>query len=171
MWGSWAARAIAAGAAISCFGALNGWILLQGQIPLAAALDGLLPPLFGRLSARGTPVVSLVVSSALVTLIVGTNYTRGLVAEFTFIILLATLTTLVPYVFSTAALVLMHLRERNRLSGAQLANALAVALLALLYSLWAIVGSGGETIFWGGVLLLAGVPVYVGLLRARSRAG
>ena len=166
MWGSWAAHAVAAGAAISCFGALNGWILLQGQIPLAAALDGLLPPVLGRLSPRGTPVVSLVVSSVLVTLIVGTNYTKGLVAEFTFIILLATLTTLVPYAFSTAALVLMHVRERKRLSGAQLAQALAVALLAFLYSAWAIVGTGADAVFWGCVLLLAGVPVYAGLRRS-----
>ncbi len=170
MWGPWAAHAVAAGAAISCFGALNGWILLQGQLPLAAAVDGVLPPVLGRRSARGTPVASLVISSVLVTLIVGMNFTKGLVAEFTFIILLATLTTLVPYAFSTAALALMHFRERKRLSRAQLANALAVALLALLYSVWAIVGSGGDTVFWGCVLLLAGVPVYAGVRRGRSRA-
>ena len=170
MWGSWAAHAVAAGAAIACFGALNGWILLQGQLPLAAALDGVLPRVFGRRSARGTPVASLVISSVLVTLIVGMNFTKGLVAEFTFIILLATLTTLVPYAFSTAALVLMHLRERRRLSGAQLVNALGVAVLAFLYSVWAIVGSGADAVLWGCVLLLVGVPVYVGVRRRRSRA-
>ncbi|MCK4609131.1 MAG: amino acid permease, partial [Gammaproteobacteria bacterium] len=31
-WGDWI---IAAGAAISCFGSLNGWILIQGQVPMA----------------------------------------------------------------------------------------------------------------------------------------
>jgi APA family basic amino acid/polyamine antiporter len=170
MWGSWAAHVVAAGAAISCFGALNGWILLQGQLPLAAAVDGVLPPVFGRLSARGMPVASLVISSVLVTAIVGMNFTKGLVAEFTFIILLATLTTLVPYVFSTGALVLRHVKERRQLSGTQLASALAVALLAFLYSVWAIVGSGADTVFWGCVLLLAGVPVYTWVRRARARA-
>ncbi len=43
MWGSWAGYAVALGAVVSCFGALNGWLLLQGQIPLAAARDGLFP--------------------------------------------------------------------------------------------------------------------------------
>ena len=43
MWGGWTAPAVAAGAMISAFGALNGWILLQGRIPWAAARDGIFP--------------------------------------------------------------------------------------------------------------------------------
>jgi len=153
IWGPWAAGLVAAGAAIACFGALNGWILLQGQMPLAAAMDGLLPPAFGRLSAHGTPVVSLVISSVLVTAFVATNYTRGLVAEFTFVILLATMTVLVPYVFSALALV--------RLGGRARPGIALVALLAFVYSMWAIVGTGREAILWGCVLLAAGAPVYL----------
>lgn len=160
MWGPWAAKAVAAGATVSCFGALNGWILLEGQLPLAAAVDGLLPRVFARVSPRGTPTAGLVISSVLVTLIVATNYTRGLVVEFTFIILLATLATLVPYVFSMLAFVVMRLRDRARPRGGRFVSAMAVALLALGYSLWAIAGTGWETLFWGSVLLLAGVPVY-----------
>ena len=168
MWGSWAAYAVAAGGAIACFGALNGWILLQGQIPMAAAMDRLLPPLFGRLSARGTPATSRVLSSVLVTAVVATNYTRGLIAEFTFIILLSAITSLVAYACSMASLLLLKWKARLELSGARLVNALAVALLALLYSLWAIAGSGREAILWGGVLLLAGGPVYAGVRRGSN---
>lgn len=94
MWGSWAAYAVAAGAAISAFGGLNGWIPLQGQIPFAVARDGLFPARFGRLSKNGTPVFGLLVGSVLVTLLMSINYTRGLVDLFTFAILLSTLTTL-----------------------------------------------------------------------------
>ena len=50
IWGNWASSLIAIGAVISCFGALNGWILLQGQIPMAAARDGLFPDSFKRVS-------------------------------------------------------------------------------------------------------------------------
>jgi hypothetical protein len=32
------------------------------------------------------------------------------------------------------------------------------------------VGSGADTVFWGCVLLLAGVPVYTWVRRARARA-
>ncbi len=92
MWGEWAAYAVVAGAAISCFGALNGWILLQGQLPLAVEADGLFPRLFGRLGKSGTPTAGLIVSSLLITILVGMNFTRSLVELYTFIILLATLT-------------------------------------------------------------------------------
>jgi len=63
MWGGWAMYAVAAGAAISCFGALNGWILLSGQMPMAMARDALFPRSFARLSSRGIPRMGLVVSS------------------------------------------------------------------------------------------------------------
>ena len=33
--------------------------------------------------------------------------------------------------------------------------------LAFVYSLWTIAGSGRDTVYWGFLLLMAGVPVYV----------
>lgn len=171
MWGPWAATAVAAGAAVSCFGALNGWTLLLGQMPLAAAGDGLLPRAVGRLSARGTPTGALVFSSALVTAIVATNYTKGLVVEFTFIILLATIATLVAYLFSTAAFVASFLRDAARPRGWRHAGPLAVALLAFAYTVWAVVGAGLDAVFWGLLLLLAGVPVYAWIGRRGARRG
>jgi APA family basic amino acid/polyamine antiporter len=174
MWGPWAAYVVAAGTVIACFGALNGWILLQGQLPLAAAVDGLLPGVFRRVSRRGTPVAGLLISSALVTVFVGANYTRGLVAEFTFVILVSTLATLVPYLFSSLALVRWEAVSRqpsavNAAAGRWRAGVVLVPLLAFGYSLWAVVGTGGETILWGLALFAAGVPAYVWLRRRSPR--
>jgi APA family basic amino acid/polyamine antiporter len=160
IWGSWAGSLIAAGAAISAFGALNGWILLQGQLPMAAARDGLFPGVFGKMSKRGTPAVGLVISSVLITGLMALNYTDTLVEQFTFIILLATLSTLIPYVFASVAELVIFVRERESFSGERLGGATVIAVLALLYSLWAIAGTGRDTVFWGFLLLLAGLPVY-----------
>ena len=110
-------KVIALVAMISTFGALNGWILLQGRVPLAAAEDGMFPKPFARVHGeRRTPVFGLVVSSVLVTGLMLMNYTKGLVDAFTFVILLATLTTLVPYAFSAAAQAWLWLVERERSS-------------------------------------------------------
>jgi len=160
IWGPRAGSLIAAGAAISAFGALNGWILLQGQMPRAAAMDGLFPRVFGRLSGRGAPAIGLVISSFLATGLLALNYSASLVDQFTFIILLATLSTLVPYVFSSLAELVILIRRREPLSGGRLVGASIIAVLALLYSLWAIVGAGGRTVFLGFLLLLAGIPFY-----------
>jgi basic amino acid/polyamine antiporter, APA family len=169
MWGGWAGDLVAAGAAISCFGALNGWILLQGQLPLASARDGLAPAFFSRVSRTGTPVTGLIVSSVLITLLIGMNYTRALVPLFTFVILLATFSCLVPYLFSTLAEILVTVRERPGSRGWPLFS-LSVAALAFVYAIWAVVGAGRETIAWGLVLLAAGVPVYA-LMKRRQPAG
>jgi APA family basic amino acid/polyamine antiporter len=161
VWGSWAGYAVGAGAAISCFGALNGWILLQGQIPLAAARDGLFPVAFSRISPRGTPAAGIIMSSVLVTVLIGMNYTRGLVEQFNFIILLAALHTLVAYTLSSMSELMIFIRERERFKGQRLFGSSAIAVLAFLYSLWAIAGAGSQIVYWGILLLFAGVPVYV----------
>jgi len=160
VWGSWAGSLIAAGAAISAFGALNGWVLLQGQWPMAAARDGLFPSVFGKLSRRGTPVAGIVISSLLVTGLMALNFTASLVEQFTFIILLATLSTLIPYAFSAVAELVIFVREREEFRGERLAGASVIAVIALLYSLWAISGTGGGTVLWGIVLMVAGLPIY-----------
>ena len=161
VWGSWAGYAVGAGAAISCFGALNGWILLQGQMPLAAARDGLFPKAFGRISPRGTPAVGIVMSSVLVTVLIGMNYTKGLVEQFNFIILLAALHTLVAYTLSSMGELMIFIRERERFKGQRLFGSSVIAVLAFLYSLWAIAGAGSQIVYWGILMLFAGVPVYV----------
>jgi APA family basic amino acid/polyamine antiporter len=161
MFGPWASYAVALGATISCFGALNGWILLQGQVPLASASDGLFPGIFGRLSPRGTPVAGIVISSSLVTLLMAMNYTRGLVDLYTFVILLATLTTLIPYVLSVIAELIIFQRERYRFQGENLSRPKIIAGIALIYSLWAIAGLGWQILGLGFLLLLAGVPIFL----------
>jgi APA family basic amino acid/polyamine antiporter len=160
IWGVGAGSLIAAGAAISAFGALNGWILLQGQMPLAAARDGLFPAVFGKLSNRGTPVFGLVISSILITGLMALNFTESLVDQFTFLILLATLSTLIPYVFSAVSELVMLARDRKEFSKERLKTGSVIAVLALLYSLWAIVGVGWESVLWGLLLLAVGIPFY-----------
>ncbi len=162
LFGDAAAAMVAAGAAISCFGALNGWVLISGQVPMAVGADGLFPRAFGSVSTRGTPVRALIVSGTLATALVAMNYSRNLVELFTFVILLATLGTLIPYVFCSLAPWLMP-------GGARPSGWMAVVtVLAFVYSLFAIGGAGADTVLYGFLLLLAGLPVYVWVRRSSA---
>jgi APA family basic amino acid/polyamine antiporter len=162
LFGDTAAGLVALGAAISCFGALNGWALVVGQLPLAVARDGLFPKAFMRVSGSGTPVTGMVIAGTLASLLIASNYTRGLVDLFTFIILLATLATLIPYTFCALA--------AFRVGNATLSSGMRViAGLAFSYSLWAIGGAGAETVYWGFLLLMAGLPVYVWVTRDNAQ--
>jgi APA family basic amino acid/polyamine antiporter len=167
LFGDRAAALVAIGAAISCFGALNGWVLVASQLPLAVARDGLFPSAFARLSPRGTPVTGLIIAGVLTTGLIAANYSRGLVALFTFIILLSTLSTLVPYAFCSLASFLTAEPGADRRRRAIPAGAAVIAALAFIYAIAAIGGAGQETVYWGFLLLLAGLPVYTFVVTRR----
>jgi APA family basic amino acid/polyamine antiporter len=153
VWGEAAGVGIGVVATVSCLGALNGWVLLQAQTTLAAAEDGLFPARFARLDKRGIPRAGLVISSVLASALIASNYTRSLAALFTFTILLSTAATLVPYLVTVLAWWRIDATAGTARRG--------VAVGALAFSVWALVGTGAETLAWGAVLLLAGLPIYV----------
>jgi basic amino acid/polyamine antiporter, APA family len=162
--GNGGAAIVAIGAAISCFGALNGWILIVGQLPLAVAEDGLFPSFFRRRSSSGVPAIGLLVGGVLSTAMIAMNYTRGLVSLFTFMILLSTLSTLIPYVFCSLAGFLTS-RTPGPRGTLGTPGTHAISALAFAYSLWAIGGAGADVVYWGFLLLLSGLPVYVWVVR------
>ena len=83
----------------------------------------------------------------------------GLVDQFEFMVLLTTLTCLIPYLFTAASYGLILVDQK--LKPKKKINALILSSLGFAYSLWAIYGSGEEPVFYGFLLLLMGVPVYV----------
>jgi len=100
---------IAAGAIMATAGALNAQILLSGQLVRAIALDGLFPGNLDRLNSGGTPARAMVVSGIFASILVLTNYYKGLVEAFNMMILLSTLTTLIPLAFAAiTALILFR---------------------------------------------------------------
>lgn len=164
LWGGWAAYLIAAAAVVSCFGALNGWTLIAGQFPQAVARDGLFPRRLGAVTKRGAPVVALIVAAVIGSLVVLTNYGRGMVGMFTFIILLTTLGNVIAYLFSAMADVVLAYRSGQRVP---LRDPM-LACGAFAFSLWAVIGAGADAAYWNLVLLLLGVPLYVWQSRRRQ---
>jgi basic amino acid/polyamine antiporter, APA family len=104
------------------------------------------------------------------SVLLGMNYQASLTATFTRIIILATITTLVPYAFAAAAQLMLMFREPEKFSGRRLAVDATVAILAFLYSFWMIYGAGQEYIAQGFLLLIAGIPVYVFMKWRQSKA-
>ncbi len=167
--GSWA-KVVGAIGMIAAFGALNGWILLTARVSLAAGRDGLFPKAFGRVNGlRRTPVFGLIAAAVLVTGLTFMNYNKSLVDQFGFMILLATLTTVVPYAFSAAAELALFIKEPARFTGRKLVRDATIAVLGFGYSIWAMYATGSESIAKGYLLLMAGVPVYLWVKWRRGR--
>lgn len=162
-WGASAGTAVVLFAAISCLGALNGWVFLVGDIPATLAERGVFPRWFARLNGRGMPARAQVLGSALSIALIAANFTRGLTELFGFMALLATVATLALYL--VAGVSALRLTSRGILPRGLLT---LLAILGTLYALWTLYGAGVEATGWGLVLLATGVPVYWFM---RSRAG
>ena len=161
-WGAAAGTLVVVFAVISCLGALNGWVLIVGDIPLALAERGVFPRLFGTLNRRDMPVAALILGAILSCGLIAANFTRGLTELYGFMALLATVATLVLYlVAAVAALRLTQLGtiRRGLMTG--------VTILGVIYGLWTLYGAGLEATVWGAVLLATGIPVYL-LMRLRG---
>ena len=161
IWGSTGKYLVGMGALISTFGALNGWIMIQGHMPLAMAEDDLLPPIFRKRSKKGLPIFGLVTSSLLITIIVLTNSSKGLVAIFTLLILVGTFLALVAYLFSSLSEVLILIRQKPAGWEKQIIRAFILSLPAFAFSVIAVYGAGMKTVFYGFLVLILGVPIYV----------
>lgn len=170
-WGSGAGHAVALFAVISGFGALNGWTLLQGEVPLQLARRGVFPAVFGKLSRWQTPAIGLCISSGLVSALVLMNFGKSLVEVFTFMILLSTTATLALYL--TCALAVLALLRNGKLAarGAHAGWLATAGVLGGAYALWTLYGAGAEAVLWGLVLFAVAVPVFYLMRRARPAAG
>lgn len=170
MFGDWAGPAVSLVAVVSCLGAMNGLILLSGQVPMAAEFDGLAPKVFGRLNRFHTPWLGLLIAGFLAAAFCAMNFTGGdLVEVYAQLLLISTVTTLVPYAFSAAAEMKWLLLDRGSIPVRHFARAMTVALLVLAYTIFAFYGAGEAQVYWGFMLILIGTPIYVLILWSRHR--
>ncbi|WP_299868675.1 amino acid permease [uncultured Hoeflea sp.] len=170
MWGAGGATFIAIGACISTFGTLNGFTMLTGQVPLGAARDGIFPEPFARLSKTGTPAFGLVVSNVLASGLIMMNYSESLSEQFEFIILLATLSTLIPYLVCSLSELMISVATGREIATNQSLKVATLASVGFVYSIWAIYGAGRDVVFWGFLLLMTGLPIYVWLRWQASKS-
>jgi APA family basic amino acid/polyamine antiporter len=169
-WGDTAANTLALFAFISGFGALNGWILIQGEMPRVLAREGIFPRVFARESRFGTPGAALFITSTLVTPVVLSNYADSMVDIFSKVILIATDAFLVMYLFCSLAALKLAWRGDFGLAGKQLRRFLIVAATATAYSLWTLYGAGTQPFLYNLVLLGLGLLVYVAMKLVRRNA-
>ena len=157
--GNYGGYFVAVGVLISGIGVLNGWILITGQISMATAKDDLFPDFFKKENKNGAPVNGFIIGGVLSSVVMLMNYTEGLVEQFEFIVQLTVLVILMPYLFTAASYALIVIEKK--LHTKSWIKTFILSALGFAYSLWAIYGSGYETVFYGFLLMLIGIPVYI----------
>ncbi|MFY8195494.1 MAG: APC family permease, partial [Novosphingobium sp.] len=154
--GSGVGQIVAVFAAISAFGTLNGFILLQGEVPWAMAKGGVFPRWFASEGARGTPVRSHLVSSALVSVVTLLNFGRGMGDLFAFIASVSLAAGLLSYFLAMLAAVRLLPREPA---------VIIAALVGAAFIAWAAWGLGVEALTYGAGFIVLGLPFYLWVRR------
>lgn len=159
MWGPWGATLVSLAVILSSIGALNGWTLLMGQVPMAASRDKLFPEFFGRLSARNVPATGILVSVTLATLLVLTQSmgSPAFSAFYNTVVGLSTMAAVIPYAFCALASGLVA----ASITGGPVPRVSIIELIAFAFALFTLYGCGAEPVLYGLMLLILGIPVFV----------
>lgn len=146
-WGHQAGLATAAFAAIAAIGALNGWTLLQGEVPLGMARAGLLPRWVGRTSARDVPIPMLLLATTLASVLVLSNATRSLGGLLDFMLRLTAAAAIWLYIGACLTALVKRIAP-------------VAAVAGLVFALWAMWGAGLEAAGSSVALMLTALPLY-----------
>lgn len=161
IFGSWAGPIIGFAAIISTLGTLNGWMLVQGQIPVAAARDGLFPAFFDLHNQKGSPYMALIASSILMCLLLTLNYKASLVEQFNTIIIFVTFTVILTYIYTALADLYFRWIKPDSISNMQLLRSSLMGFLSFLFTVVITIGAGEKAVFLGMILVFSGFPFYV----------
>ena len=157
-WAPGPALFVAAFAAISCIGAMNGWTLLTGEIPWAMAQRGELPAWMGKESRSGMPVNAIGLSCLLATMMM--LFGEGESAGKLFLWLALVTTSVTLWLYLGCALAALKFRV-----------AVLPALLGTAYALFALWGAGIGTSALSILLMVSGLPVWWWCGRSRDVSG
>lgn len=149
---------VAAGACLASFGALNGWILLQGQIPYSMAKDGLLPKALAYKNPTGAPSVGVIVSSVFISILLLFNISKGFSGLYEFMVLLTTTTSLAFYF--GAVLAYGYFSFTRQLGFKWTFGSILYTFLGLGFSAWIFLGAGLDALILGVLALLFGIPIF-----------
>ncbi len=160
--GKWGGIFVSIGVVISTMGAATGCCIVTARCSYACAVNKTFPSIFGVMDKKhGTPIGSLIIAAILTNLLLIANYTRGMNAAYEFVMLLSTMTTLPAYIATAGAEILINKKFDPKLGVGSFIKTAFAPLIALGYSCYAIFGCGAESVLWGFILILIGIPFYL----------
>ena len=176
----WGGNFMALGGLVSTLGCVSGWILTTARSSFAAGEDKLFPKAFAKIHPKyKTPYVSLIVSGVAANILLILNYVQSLTSAFNFMILLATLAFLPAYALCATAEIVLLVKKSSDFNLFSFLKNSFFSLLAFAFSIYFTYSTGAETVMYGFILLLVGVPFYVYMMlqdnneinRLRKNAG
>ena len=154
-------------AVLACLGSLLGWQFTIAQTGKAAAEDRMFPTIFSKVNRMGAPVTGMIVLGVVQSLLALSTISPTLSEQFSALVNLAVVTNVIPYIVSLSALIVMM--KAARVGERIYRRNVAILVIALAYSVFAIYASGRDAVF-GGALALGVAYVIWGFIAPRFMA-
>ncbi|MBU6950142.1 arginine-ornithine antiporter [Hahella sp. HN01] len=157
--GAWGSKLINVGLIISLCGALLSWTMLSAEILCVAAKDGAMPKALARTNSRGSPRGALWLSNTLIQVfLIITLFSSGTYLDLLY---LGSSMILLPYFWTAFYALMLCLRgetygDNDRVRGKDF----AIALVAVLYSLWLVYAGGVKYLLLSSILYAPGAVVF-----------
>ena len=161
IYGPLAATAVTVCAIVSCLGALNGYLLLLGKMPEAAAHDNLFPRIFASLNKQGAPWFGLLTCTVGAAIMIYLTASPTVAEQFNTVCLIASFLGLFVYAYTSIAELVVMVCDRSFYTPRDFLRASIVGGLAFVYCIWAMGGAGAKIGFMGVLFIFATLPVYV----------
>ncbi|MDF2796913.1 MAG: putrescine transporter [Pseudomonas orientalis] len=158
MFSPWVGNIVMALAVIACIGSLLGWQFTLAQTAKMTADQDLFLKLFSKLNSMGAPVVGMIVCGVLQTVLALSTISPDAAAQFSKLVSLAAVTNLLPYI--TALTGLIVIMQKAGVSSAVYTRNIAVLLIAVAYSLYALYACGKDAVLGGTLVLAFGYLLY-----------
>jgi len=151
-------------AVLACLGSLLGWQFTIAQTAKTAAADRLFPQIFAKVNRMDAPVAGMIVMGIVQTVMALSTISPSLSEQFGALVSLAVVTNVIPYIISLSALMVM-MKTAGVTDGVYKRNT-AIAVVAMLFSTFAIYASGKDAVL-GGTIVLALTYILFGFLAPR----
>ena len=170
MFGDMAGNIASAMSIIACFGSISGWLILQSEGPRAGAQQGLFPKIFADTNKHDVPMKGLIISGVLMSAVLLLTASPDLADQFKVVILMSVFASLLPYMYALISLpIIMVSKKLNR--GPTIMFFSTLTLIGMIYSIFALLGSGSDSIFWGTIMMMVTIPLFSFVAAGRNRKG
>ena len=145
-------------AAMACIGSLLGWQFTLATTAKDAADANMFPQAFAKVTGAGAPIIGMVIMGVVQSVMALSTMSPDLSEQFAALVNLAVVTNVVPYVIALSAL-FVQMRDAKVEPGVFRRNAF-VAVVAMLYSVYALYASGKDAVMGGMLVMGIGYIVY-----------
>jgi putrescine:ornithine antiporter len=145
-------------AVLACLGSLLGWQFTIAQTGKSAAEEHMFPALFAKVNRMGAPITGMIVLAVVQSLMALSTMSPSLSEQFYALVNLAVVTNVIPYIVALSALMVM-MRNAGVAEKTYRAN-VAVAVAAMLYSVYAIYASGKDAVLGGMIVMGLGYVIW-----------